>query len=109
MDKHEANQIEHKIAKILHMKRVPMSGAQWPQKEDVESEEVIGQIKACETTTKSISVKRQDVVQLIKRALITHKIPLFLLFMKGLRYPLWICIPYEYLDEYIETVREEEE
>ncbi len=108
MDKREANAIEKLIAKILGVKRVPMSGASWPNKEDLESEDIIGQVKACESTTKSIAFKRPDVETLIKRSLITHKIPLFVLYMKGIRYPLWVCIPYEFIDEYIKLKEEAE-
>ncbi len=92
-----AREIEFDIAKALGMKRVPLSGAAWHSKEDIESPTRIGQVKA--TMSKSYSIQRSDLQELVKHGRRYNKRPLFVIaFDPDGTGPLdeddvWIAIP----------------
>jgi len=92
------NKLWYKLEKLvvekLRLKRIGFSGGIWPNKEDGENIDIICQCKA--TENKSISIKQQDLEQLIKRALIQHKIPIFVFHLDKIKYDsyrTWVSVP----------------
>jgi hypothetical protein len=70
---------------------IPLSGA-GPVKEDGENEHFLAQLKS--TQKESITLKKLDIVQLTHHATTSHKIPVFLLNIAGLRL---VCFRQEHL------------
>lgn len=93
--------LEKLVAEKLGLKRIGFSGGQWPLKEDNEDIDFICQCK--DTENKSISIKVQDLEQLIKRAIIQHKIPIFAFGLEKIKYEdykVWVAMS---LDDFIEN------
>lgn len=80
---------EQGIAKQLGLTATPRSGAGWISKEDMESDKILAQLKS--TEGKSISVKRQDVDDLVINARIARKLPVFVLSFVGEDQP-WLMV-----------------
>ena len=100
--------LELKIAKLFNGKRIAGSGSLWPNKEDAETDDLIIQCKA--TENKSISIKQQDLEQLVKRAIIQHKIPLFVFHLEKIKYEnykIWVSIPLHKLSNGINIIQKE--
>lgn len=80
-----------------------LSGAGWLAKEDGESSKVIAQLKS--TEGKSISVKRQDVNDLVKNARIARKLPIFVLSFVGEDQP-WVMVRADKLRKVVKALGE---
>jgi hypothetical protein len=65
----------------LGLKPTVLSGGGWIEKEDGESDKVLAQLKG--TAGKSISVKHQDLIDLIRHSRVAHKLPVFVLYFAG--------------------------
>lgn len=104
-----ANNVEKFIAKIVNIKRVKASGAKWPWKEDLSDDDFIGQIKATRGT--SIKIEATAVKDLIKHALISHKIPVFIFHIERpeIRYQTWVSLPVEFIDEFALLIKNKRE
>ena len=68
---------EKRLLSKLGLKPAPGSGSGWIHKEDGESDSLLVQLKS--TEGKSITVKKQDVDDLLYHARIAHKTPVFVL------------------------------
>ena len=66
---------------MLNLKASPGSGSGWLIKEDGENDDFVAQLKS--TEKKSISIKLQDVQDLFYHAIISHKIPTFIIHFKS--------------------------
>jgi hypothetical protein len=103
VDKKRANKLEKIVAKLLGIKRVPMSGA-GVQKEDLIDEiDFLGQLKS--TSKASIKIERGDVKTLVKNCLISHRIPIFVIhfdceekYLKK-QFQTWIMTPVDYVED----------
>lgn len=85
---------EKELMKILGMKGTPGSGNRII-KEDGQNEHLIAQLKTTEGS--QITIKLQDVTQLLYNATITHKVPLFInQFLNG---PILLSIRLEDLED----------
>lgn len=78
---------------------IPFSGA-GPVKEDGENEHFLAQLKS--TQNESISLKKLDIVQLTYHAATSHKIPVFLINIAGLRL---VCFRQEHLADVQQVAR----
>jgi hypothetical protein len=88
--------IENLIAEKLGLKRIGFSGGKWPNKEDVENDNIICQVKTTEGI--SISIHSTAINDLFERALIQHKVPLFAFHIDKVKYDsakTWIAMPLE--------------
>ena len=74
-------QREKELMTQLGLKPVPLSGAGWVEKEDGESETILAQLKS--TEGQSITVNKQDVLDLFYHSRVAHKLPLFILDFGG--------------------------
>lgn len=74
-------QVERAVMQQLGFKPTALSGGGWLEKEDGESDNVLAQLKS--TAGKSISVKHQDLKDLIKHSRVSHKLPVFVLYFVG--------------------------
>lgn len=72
---------EKVVIREFGLKPVPLSGADWTAKEDGESEHVLAQLKS--TEGKAISVKKQDIDDLVKHSRQAHKLPVMILDFVG--------------------------
>lgn len=73
--------IERQVMQSLGLKPQPLSGGGWIRKEDGESDNVLAQMKG--TEGKSVSVRKQDVDDLIRNARVSHKLPIFVVYFHG--------------------------
>lgn len=68
---------EKDIIELLGLKPTPNSGSGWIVKEDGESEDVICQLKS--TDAQSIKINKIDLDKLNYNALVSHKLPVFVI------------------------------
>lgn len=73
--------IEKDVMRSLGLKPAALSGGGWVEKEDGESDRIIAQLKS--TAGKSVSVKHQDMKDLIRHSRVTHKLPVFVVYFVG--------------------------
>jgi Holliday junction resolvase len=96
---------EKKVMTKLGFTPTKGSGSRWLEKEDGESEYFIAQLKT--TERESITIKKDDLKQLIYHANVSHKIPVFVLeFLK--EYQL-LCVQVDDIDEFLEKMSKSEE
>jgi Holliday junction resolvase len=72
---------EKEVIKSFGLKPVPLSGADWTAKEDGESDKILAQLKS--SIGKSISVKAQDIRDLVKHSRQARKMPVMILDFVG--------------------------
>lgn len=77
MSKRWVNREKYVIGKVLKLRRSKGSGSGWLEKEDGEDDGIIAQLKS--TDGKALAVKRQDVIDLMYHAVVSHKLPVFVL------------------------------
>lgn len=68
---------EKEVAKLLGMDAVPGSGSGWIAKEDLETDEVLAQLKS--TDKQSYTIRLLDLEKLEYHATTTHKLPVFII------------------------------
>jgi hypothetical protein len=73
--------LEKTLMQSLGLKATPLSGGGWLAKEDGESDKVLAQLKG--TAGKSISIKHQDLIDLIRHSRVARKLPAFVLYFVG--------------------------
>ena len=73
---------EASVMKMLGLTPTPNSGSGWIAKEDGENEDIVCQLKS--TDAPSIRVHKKDIDTLAYHALVSHKLPLFVIqFLKS--------------------------
>ena len=68
---------EREVMELLGLRQVPGSGNGWVAKEDGESEHVLCQLKS--TDASSIRVQKQDIDKLEYHAIVSKKLPVFVI------------------------------
>lgn len=106
MDTKRALCIEKMIAKFLKWKRVAFSGAKWDDKEDLRSNEYLGQVKATDCYT--IKIDSRDIRKLEENSIKYRKKPAFIIHYDN-KTPInstWVAIP---IKNFRKMINEEEE
>lgn len=100
-------QNEREVAEMFDMQPTKNSGAGWIEKEDFQNDYLLAQLKS--TDAQSISIKKKDIDILEYNALVSHKVPLFMIQFIESNECFVLCRPSDivYLAQYLKEKKVE--